>query len=114
MRLAILLFCGAFVLGQSASPTPDPKAQLPAGSSDPKRQDTASGPLIVASGHPLGPIEILSDTQGVDFASYLQHISQDVRENWLRLIPLSAEKKKGKVAIEFAITKDGQVSGMKL
>jgi TonB family protein len=67
-----------------------------------------------AHGRQLGALEILSDTQGVDFGPYLQRILQDVRENWYHLIPPSAEMKKGKLAIEFAITKDGQVAGMKL
>jgi TonB family protein len=70
--------------------------------------------VIDASGHPLWTIEILSDTQGVDFGPYLDSAMLRVRENWYRLIPESAEKKKGKLAIEFAITKDGHVSGMKL
>jgi len=50
----------------------------------------------------------------VDFGPYLQRILQEVKDNWYRLIPVSAEMKKGKLAIEFAITKDGQVAGMKL
>jgi len=61
-----------------------------------------------------GNIEILSDTQGVDFVPYLQRISQVVRRNWHILIPESAELKKGKVAIEFAIAKNGQVSDMRM
>ena len=67
-----------------------------------------------AHGRQLGALEILSDTQGVDFGPYLQRILQDVKENWYRIIPESAQMKKGKLAIEFAITKDGQVAGMKL
>ncbi len=67
-----------------------------------------------ARGRPMGALDILSDTQGVDFGPYIQRILQDVRENWYHLIPPSAEMKKGKLAIEFAITKDGQVAGMKL
>jgi TonB family protein len=65
----------------------------------------------------LGPMEILSDTMGVDFGPYLARVVHDVRENWYRLIPESAQApimKKGKVAIEFAITKDGTVAGMTL
>jgi TonB family protein len=62
----------------------------------------------------MGALDILSDTQGVDFGPYLQRILQDVRQNWYLLITPSAEMKKGKLAIEFAITKDGQVAGMKL
>lgn len=67
-----------------------------------------------AHGRQLGQLDILSDTQGVDFAPYLQRILQDVRENWYHLIPESAEMKKGKLQIEFAITKDGKVADMRL
>ena len=63
-----------------------------------------------ARGPQLGALDILSDTQGVDFGPYLQRILQDVRENWYHLIPESAEMKKGKLAIEFAITSDGKVA----
>jgi TonB family protein len=67
-----------------------------------------------AHGRQLGALDILSDTQGVDFGPYLQRIVQVVRQNWYILIPESAEMKKGKLAIEFAITKDGQVADMRL
>jgi len=67
-----------------------------------------------AHGRQLGALDILSDTQGVDFGPYLQRILQDVKTNWYLLIPESAAMKKGKLAIEFAIMKDGQVAGMKL
>src|ERR1700676_3938784 len=67
-----------------------------------------------AHGRQLGALDILSDTQGVDFSPYLQRILQDVKENWYHLIPESAEMKKGKLAIEFAITKDGTVADMRL
>ena len=67
-----------------------------------------------AHGRQLGNLEVLSDTQGVDFGPYLQRILQEVRENWYRAIPESAEMKKGKLQIEFAITKDGKVADMKL
>lgn len=67
-----------------------------------------------ARGRAQGNLEILSDTQGVDFGPYLQRILEDVRENWYRLIPESAEMKKGKLAIEFAITKDGKIADMRL
>jgi TonB family protein len=67
-----------------------------------------------AHGRQQGALEILSDTQGVDFGPYLQRILEDVRQNWYLLIPQSAEMKKGKLAIEFAITKDGKVADMRL
>jgi len=37
-----------------------------------------------------------------------------VRQNWYLLIPESAAMKKGKLAIEFAITKDGNVADLRL
>jgi TonB family protein len=65
-----------------------------------------------AHGRQVGNLEILSDTQGVDFGPYLKRILHDVRESWYGLIPESAEMKKGKLAIEFAIMKDGSVRGL--
>jgi TonB family protein len=64
----------------------------------------------------LGPMEVLSDTMGVDFGPYLQRVLHDVRENWYNLIPEVARApimKKGQLTIEFAILKDGRVAGMK-
>jgi TonB family protein len=64
-----------------------------------------------------GNIDVLSDTQGVDFGPYLQRVCHDVKVNWYNLIPKSARppiNKKGKVAIEIAIMKDGRVAGMRL
>jgi len=65
-----------------------------------------------AHGRQYGNLEILSDTKGVDFGPYLQRILQDVKANWYHLIPESAEMKKGKLAIDFAIMKDGHVQGL--
>lgn len=65
----------------------------------------------------LGNMDVLSDTMGVDFGGYLSRVLHDVRLNWYNLIPEVARPpimKKGKVTIEFAITKNGGVSGMTL
>jgi TonB family protein len=64
-----------------------------------------------------GNLEVLSDTQGVDFGPYLSRVLDAVRRNWYNLIPEEARAplmKKGKVSIEFAILKDGKVAGMVL
>ena len=64
----------------------------------------------------MGPLEITTDTQGVDFGPYLQRILHEVKQNWYSNIPESAMPpllKKGKVTIDFAITKTGQVAGMR-
>jgi outer membrane biosynthesis protein TonB len=65
----------------------------------------------------LGGAEILSDTMGVDFAPYLSRIQHDINRNWQTIIPEAAMPplmKRGKVIIEFAITKDGKIAGMRL
>ncbi len=67
-----------------------------------------------AHGRQVGNLEILSDTMGVDFGPYLQRVLHDVRENWYNAIPESAQMKHGSLVIEFAITKDGKIGGMKL
>jgi len=67
-----------------------------------------------AHGRQVGNLEILSDTQGVDFGPYLQRVLHDVRENWYHAIPESAQMKHGNLIIEFAITKDGKVAGMRV
>jgi TonB family protein len=67
-----------------------------------------------AHGRQVGNLEILSDTMGVDFGPYLQRVMHDVKQNWYQAIPESAQMKHGNLIIEFAITKDGKVAGMKL
>ena len=97
MRLLTLLLCSSFVFGQSSAPSPEPKAQS-----------------LVSSSHQTGAVEILSDTEGVDFGPYLKRILQEVREHWYQAISECAAMKKGKLAIEFAIKKDGKVADMRL
>ena len=67
--------------------------------------------------HPIAALDVLSDTMGVDFRPYLQVVVKSVKQNWYTLIPEDARSpilKKGKVAVEFTILKDGTISGMKL
>jgi len=62
-------------------------------------------------------MEILTDTQGVDFGPYLARVVESVRMNWYNLIPEAARSplfKKGIVTIEFAIMQNGTVAGMRL
>ncbi len=59
--------------------------------------------------------EILTDTMGVDFGSYLTRITKIVRQNWYDLMPPSVYppiSKQGKLSIEFVILKDGKTTGM--
>ena len=64
----------------------------------------------------LGPAEIDTDTQGIDFGPYLTRVVQDIKHNWYQLIPEAAmppQLRNGKVKIEFAITENGQIAGMR-
>jgi hypothetical protein len=63
----------------------------------------------------LDQAEILTDTMGVDFGPYLTRIVAIVKKNWYDLMPPSVYPpifKQGKLAIEFAIMKDGTVQGL--
>lgn len=65
----------------------------------------------------MGDVEILSDTQGVDFGPYMERVLQAIRTNWYAIIPESARPpilKQGNVYIQFVIGKDGKISGMQL
>src|SRR5580693_8457780 len=65
----------------------------------------------------MGPLEVLSDTQGVDFGPYLERVVQAVSMNWYAIIPQESRPpllKKGKVAIQFAIMPHGKVVGMQI
>ncbi len=63
----------------------------------------------------MGPFDVLSDTEGVDFGPYLSRVLQSIKVNWYNLIPEEARSplmKHGKVAIRFLITPNGKVAGM--
>src|SRR5579863_7986000 len=62
-------------------------------------------------------LEVLSDTQGLDFGPYLQNVERSIKANWYNSIPESARPpilQKGDVGIAFAILTNGTVTGMKL
>jgi TonB family protein len=100
--------------GMSAGSAIQQATQAAAASRGQGGQEGDFGLNTGARGRQYGAFDVLSDTQGVDFGPYLQRILEDVRQNWYRLIPESAEMKKGKLAIEFAITKDGKIADMRL
>jgi TonB family protein len=61
-------------------------------------------------GRQASALELLSDPQGVDFRPYLIQILQNVRRNWFAVMPESAKLgRRGKVIIQFAISKMGAV-----
>jgi len=62
-------------------------------------------------GTPLSNVQLLSDPQGVDFRPYLIQVLNAVKRNWLAVMPESVKLgRRGKVAIQFAIGKNGSVT----
>lgn len=62
-------------------------------------------------------VEVLSDTQGVDFGPYLRRILGDIYRAWLPLIPEEARpplNKQGESLIRFTILPDGRIGAMHL
>jgi TonB family protein len=62
-----------------------------------------------------GQVEVLSDTQGVDFGPYIQQVIAATKRSWYPQIPESARpplNKQGQVGIRFSILPDGTVAGM--
>ncbi len=65
----------------------------------------------------MGPAEILSDTQGVNFQPYLRRILQEIYDQWIPLIPEEARpplRKSGVTQIRFTIMPDGTIGAMHL
>lgn len=103
MRLLILLLSCAFAFGQEASPV------------HPSKQKSAHqyGLGLGTIGRTVEGIEILSNTPGIELAPYLRIVVRKINQNWHDQIPAS-QTRKGKLAIEFAITKDGKLVDMSL
>jgi TonB family protein len=62
-------------------------------------------------------VDILSDTQGVDFQPYLARIMREIYDQWLPLIPEEARpplNKQGVTQIRFKINQDGSIGGIYL
>ncbi|MGC9199584.1 MAG: TonB family protein [Acidobacteriaceae bacterium] len=62
-------------------------------------------------------VEILSDTQGVDFSPYIRRILQEIYEQWIPLLPEETQpplNKSGMTMIRFTINADGTIAAMNL
>ena len=100
------MFLCAFAFGQTASTAPEQKTEST--TSTAQRVPNKYGLGMGAKGVPIGGVEILTDTQGVNFAPYLRQVRQDIERNWHSLIFQSVNRK-GNVAIECAIAKMGSL-----
>ncbi len=113
-----------------AQPAPNPFANYRASSASSAIQQAAReaaqgrgsggeyGNGLADSNSPVqGNVDILSDTQGVDFGPYIARVVHDVKVNWYAILPPEVYPpllKQGKLAIQFAIDKNGHVQGMQL
>jgi outer membrane biosynthesis protein TonB len=62
-------------------------------------------------------VQILSDTQGIDFAPYLKQVLQTIRGLWLPLLPEEARppvNMQAETLIRFSVGPDGKISAMHL
>jgi outer membrane biosynthesis protein TonB len=58
----------------------------------------------------VGPIEMLTPTQGVDFQDYLTRVYLRVKQNWFAVMPASVQLgDQGVVSLQFKIMRDGSV-----
>jgi len=58
----------------------------------------------------VGPIEMLTDNQGVDFNDYLTRVYLRVKQNWFAVMPASVQLgDQGVVSLQFKIMRDGSV-----
>jgi TonB family protein len=103
------LLYSALLFGQNSAPSTQARSEPPATSSNDKEPSQP----IRENEH--GPIDILSDTKGVDLHPYLDKMLSKIRSNWYNLIPEVARAplmKKGKVSIAFRVMKDGKIANL--
>jgi hypothetical protein len=69
------------------------------------------GPVAPGGGSGVGNgVEILSDTQGVDFSNYITRLLAALRRNWIAIMPESAKWDKGAVYTTFQIYPNGSIA----
>jgi len=112
--LPALLLCSLTTWLFSQAPAPFPTSSAGKQIEDAARasvQDRSPARVQV-----MGPglVEILSDTLGVDFGSYLRVVLSEVHTNWYKSIPQEDRTLSDNVVIQFEILKNGKVSNIKL
>lgn len=77
----------------------------------------ASSTTTPDTSHSTGNLEVLTNTEGIDFGPYLSSFVQKVRTNWYNYIPQEARPPQlatGVTSIEFAILRNGHLAGMRI
>lgn len=87
------------------------------GAMQPSEAGTAA-PSTIRQVNASARVAILSDTQGVDFNSYLsQEVMTKIQREWLvqiQKVDVTAAAKKARVTIEFAIARNGSIGQIRL
>ena len=97
----------ALVLMTAIQILPQPALANPA---HPATQQSSDSTRNAQKGTAGGSIEMRTDTEGVDFNSYLRALYLSVRKTWYAEMPPSAEKgDKGVVTIQFRVQQDGKI-----
>jgi TonB family protein len=107
--MATCLVYSALLFGQDSTSSTQPRTEPPKTNSDDKE------PAQPNPENKHGPIDVLSDTKGMDMHPYLDRVLSSVRANWYNLVPESARApimKKGEVLIRFRVMKDGKIEDM--
>jgi TonB family protein len=103
LAAAGLFFSSSNLVGQSTGASA--AASSPSAKNDTKQPALSSG------------VEILTDTQGVDFGPYVRKALAIIKKNWIPLIPEEARppaNMQGETLIRFSILPDGKISAMHL
>ncbi|HEV3483716.1 MAG TPA: TonB C-terminal domain-containing protein [Candidatus Acidoferrales bacterium] len=70
----------------------------------------SGGSVAPGSGSGVGNgVQILSDTQGVDFSNYITRLLATLRRNWVAIMPESAKWDKGAVYTTFQVYPNGSI-----
>jgi hypothetical protein len=106
MRIPVAMFVAAMLCAGAAAgaQTTSSDAAQPVGAQ--AASDQLKAPM------PLGGVEVLSDTEGVDLKPFLQQWHRITDANWQRLGPKQAnglDQQPGTVAIRFKMLPDGQL-----
>jgi TonB family protein len=75
------------------------------------------GTVQAAPQGPASGVEILSDTQGVNFGPYIRQSLQTIKNEWITLLPEEARPPvnlQGETVIRFTVSPDGKISEMHL
>lgn len=100
---------------QEAAPSSNGAQSLPAPVL--KRRGVEAAPGGAGATDGMGPVEVLSDTGGVNFSPYIHGILHTIYGAWVGLMPAEArspELVKGETEVRFTINPDGELVAMHL